>query len=104
MKKKLSNLVKLLQDKIKIMTQKYKKLNDNNTNTTQTPTLSPLADFSVITNLYTFLSLPYSVMSLEVDDSPTPTDTYSHHGKLKMLVYISQNVCILCQLHSSFLT
>jgi hypothetical protein len=80
------------------MTQGYKKLND----TTQTRMLTPLTDFSVITNLHIFLSLPYSFMLVAVDDSPTPTDVFFHHGKLKMFVHISRNVCIFCQLHSSF--
>lgn len=64
------------------MTQRYKKLNDP----TQTRTLTPLTYFSVITNLHISLSLPYSFMLVTSDDSPTPTDVFSHHGE-------SQNVC-----------
>jgi hypothetical protein len=80
------------------MTQGYKKLND----TTRTRTLTPRTDFSVITNPHIFLSLPYSFMLVAADDSPTPTDVFSHHGKLKMFVHMSQNVCIFCELCSSF--
>jgi hypothetical protein len=83
------------------MTKKYKKLNDHNTNTTQTRKLSSLADFSVITNLYILLSLPYSFMSVAVRNSPTLTDIQSDQ-KVSVHLMITVQITPLSQ-HTSFL-